>query len=210
MVLLIPHIDSAKVRQARAWLAEVQGYARIAAPVAMLFPATRVSVEQWKHLCTHGKEKPGEWLCMDVPARSEWGTLLLFGESSYLFSREGAVCYYPERAVADKSLFRGTVLAGDYTSDIVDGRLVYTFRAVHALVSRGMLIMGLPLHLRMQAAQRALAGLRNLVAGNVEWRHELAAVRRAKRANLQPGWRFLHAEDTPDMSSTWGVECKQI
>lgn len=217
MVLLIPYIDEDKVRQARAWLAEVQGYARQAAPVALLFPTTQVSQEQWKHFAAHDdvsfalKDGSSSWSTMEVPPRSEWVTLLVYGESCYLFNRAGATCYFPERAVADRTLFRGTVLAGDYTSELVGGKLVYTFRALHALVSRGMLLVGLPLHLRMQAAQRAISGLRNLEAGSIAWRHDMAVVRRTRQgarraALLQPGCRLVHAEETPDMSNLWAIE----
>lgn len=204
MVLLIPFIDSAFVHQARGWLAEVQGYSRTLAPVALLYPSTRITAAQWSHLLQHHSTAK-EWACMEIPPRSEWCTLLIYGERCVMFSRSGAACFYPERCVADPGLFKGTILVGDYSSEIRGNTVVWTFRAVHAIVSRGILTVGLSLEHRMRVAQRAVAGLQDLNSPTCAWRHSAAELCR-QRSVLAPGLRFLHKEEQPDMSSLWAVE----
>ena len=214
MVLLIPYTDPARVQRARFLLAEVQGYAPLLAPTAMLHAATRITAQQWEHYVTHlsirSQIRDGTWACVRIPQRSEWCTLMLYGSETYLFNRAGAVCFFPAGAVKDRTLYRGTVLAGDFASEAQGEVVVFTFRVVHALVVRGNQVAGIPLALRVKAAAGALDGLRRHCVGHGEWRFELAppALFHGFRKDGQDmtRTRLLHAHTTPDASLLWALE----
>ena len=209
MVLLIPYTEQLRVLRARFLLAEVQGYSPHMGPTAMLYGPSQVTQRQWEHYLSHlsirTQIREGAWSCVPVPLRSEWCTLLLYGSEAYIFNRAGAACYFPAGAVADPALFRGTLLAGDFSSQVVEDRVVWTFSAVHALVDRGTLVIGIPLMLRVAAAARALQGLQTHCVGPGEWRFVLAQPVPFKGGQPQ-GLRLLHTQTTPDASLLWALE----
>jgi hypothetical protein len=213
MVLLIPYTDPARVQRARFLLAEVQGYTHSMAPTALVHATTRVTPQQWEHYLSHltvrSQIRDGVWACVPVPARSEWCTLLLYGSEAYLFNRAGAACYFPTSAVKDRALFRGTVLAGDLTSDVQGETVVWRFRVVHALVVRGTLVVGIPLAQRHKAAERALAGLEHVSVGRGMWRCELAQLSNFSgfpKGTHGTALRLLHTQKPPDTSLLWALE----
>jgi len=212
MVLVIPYTQQARVERARFLLAEVQGFSAQMGPTAMLYGPTQISESQWEHYLSHlsirTQIREGAWASVPVPPRSEWCTLLLYGAEAYLFNRAGAVCFFPPGAVADPALFRGTLLAGDLSSEVVEDTVVWTFRVVHALVVRGTLVVGVPLALRVAAAARALQGLRTHRVGPGEWRFVLAQPEpfRGVQHGALPNVRLLHTQTTPDASLLWALE----
>jgi hypothetical protein len=220
-LLLIPYLDKHIVRYAHAVLAVLQGYATNTSSCPMLFNPISIGKKKLKNE-TEFKNDTQCWVGMSVPAQSQWCTLLVYAERCFIFDTKGVVCYFPSLAIKDETLFNGTIIAGDLSSRIrEDKKLSWTFTVVHALVSRGMLLIG-SLPTRSETAKNIVLGMVDIEGVRCAWSFKMATFQKITTKEIEGineddtklntttsfANRILHIEASPIYSRCWCIDFK--